>query len=237
MANGKPNARSRSGSSTGKRAKSARNARAREHDAEPAKQPDTETAARAESRVGSRVSGAHEPAIKPAINGPSNRPEAKLDDEARTFVVIQNAHWIAPRAVAKAVKEQYGIDITPQAVEAYDPTKAAGKGLASKWKALFEETRKRAIEEEADIGIAHRNVRLRALHRMAATAENQGNLALAAQLLEQAAKEQGEVFTNARVLKGGGNNGAHVFEGLEALFGAVDGTTRTLAQGASPAKA
>jgi hypothetical protein len=127
----------------------------------------------------------------------------KLTPEAQTFVVQSLAMWDAPSVVADAVKKEFGISVTPQAVEAYDPTKRAGRNLAPKWTKLFEDTRKEFTEGQARIGISHRVVRLRALERMAARAEGMGNMALAKDLLEQAAKEVGDAYTNTRVLRGG----------------------------------
>jgi hypothetical protein len=126
----------------------------------------------------------------------------KLDDAARAFVVQQLAMFDAPSVVAAAVRQEFDITITPQSLEFYDPTKRAGAKLALKWKTLFEATRKAFIADSAEIGISHRTVRLRALQRMAGVAEKQGNLALAANLLEQAAKEMGDAYTNTRVLRG-----------------------------------
>lgn len=131
------------------------------------------------------------------------RGEAKLNDDARTFVVQSLACFDAPSVVAAAVKKEFGFTITPQAVEAYDPTKRAGAKLAEKWKAIFEETRKAFLEDTSKIAASHRAVRLRALQRMAEKAEGVGNMALAASLYEQCAKEMGNAFTNTRVLRGG----------------------------------
>jgi hypothetical protein len=87
-------------------------------------------------------------------------------------------------------------------VEAYNPDRRAGAKLAEKWAGLFRETRKAFEEGRANLGITHRMVRLRALERMAEKAERQGNLQLAASLLEQAAKEMGDAYTNTRVVRG-----------------------------------
>ncbi|MNE85983.1 hypothetical protein D3C80_1830390 [compost metagenome] len=83
-----------------------------------------------------------------------------------------------------------------QQCESHDPTKYAGRGLAQRWADLFHECRKRFREETADIPIANRAFRLRALGRMAEKAESMKNMALTAQLLEQAAKEVGDVYVN-----------------------------------------
>jgi hypothetical protein len=81
-------------------------------------------------------------------------------------------------------------------VETHDPTKSAGKGLAAKWVTLFHDTRKRFREETAEIPIANRAFRLRALGRFVERAETMKNIGLAMQILEQAAKEVGDIYVN-----------------------------------------
>lgn len=130
------------------------------------------------------------------------RGEPKLTDEARGYVVQALAMFDAPGIVAAAVKKDFGIVVTPQAVEAYDPNKRAGAKLSEKWRVLFATTRTSFLEDYGKIAISHRAVRLRALQRMAETAEHRGQIQLAAQLLEQVAKEVGNAFTNTRVLTG-----------------------------------
>src|SRR5690606_13703918 len=104
--------------------------------------------------------------------------------------------------VAKAVKSDFGIDVSRQLVESYDPNKVAAAGLSEKWRHMFALTRKTFLEDTTGIAISHRAVRLRALQRMAEKAETQGNMALAANLMEQAAKEVGDSYTNRRELTG-----------------------------------
>jgi hypothetical protein len=128
----------------------------------------------------------------------------RLTDEQQGFVVQSLACFDTPAAVAKAIKTEFGLTFSSQAIEAYDPTKAAGRRLAERWRLLFEETRKAFLEDTAQIAISHRAVRLRALQRMAEKAEGQGNLVLAASLMEQAAKEVGDSYTNRRELTGKG---------------------------------
>jgi hypothetical protein len=128
--------------------------------------------------------------------------KGKLSVEVQTFVVQSLACFDSPSTVVAAVKKEYGEEITRQAVEGYDPNKKAGANLAEKWKLLFEETRKAFLEDTSQIAISHRAVRLRALQRMAEKAEAQGNMVLAASLMEQAAKEVGDSYTNRRELTG-----------------------------------
>lgn len=124
---------------------------------------------------------------------------AALKNEVKSFIVQALACFDTPSQVVEAVKNEYGVVVSRQQVETHDPTKSAGKGLAVKWATLFHDTRKRFREETAEIPIANRAYRLRGLGRMAEKAENMRNLALTAQLYEQAAKEVGDVYVNRRL--------------------------------------
>ncbi|MCV4287879.1 DUF2280 domain-containing protein [Pseudomonas capsici] len=124
---------------------------------------------------------------------------AALKNDVKAFIVQALACFDTPTQVSQAVKQEFDLDVTRQQVEQHDPTKRAGVNLAARWRTLFDDTRKRFREETADIPIANRAYRLRALGRMAEKAENMRNLALTAQLLEQAAKECGDVFVNRRL--------------------------------------
>ncbi len=119
-----------------------------------------------------------------------------LTDEAKRFAVQQLAMFETPSEVAKAVKEEFGLEITRQAVEAYDPNKRAGSALSEEFRALFELTRSTFLTDTAAIGVSHKVVRLRTLARLIETAEKRGNAILAANLLVQVAKEMGDAYTN-----------------------------------------
>ncbi|MNV15831.1 hypothetical protein D3C71_1065700 [compost metagenome] len=121
---------------------------------------------------------------------------AVLQREVKAFIVQALACFDTPSQVAEAVQKEFGLTITRQQVESHDPTKTSGKCLAKRWVTLFHDTRQRFRDDTADIPIANRAFRLRALGRMAERAESIKNLALAAQLMEQAAKETGGAYTN-----------------------------------------
>ena len=121
---------------------------------------------------------------------------AALRSEVKAFIVQALACFDTPSQVVEAVKKEFGLDVSRQTCEGHDPTKYAGRGLAKRWADLFHECRARFTAETADIPIAHRAYRLRALGRMAEKAELMKNMALTAQLLEQAAKEVGDVYVN-----------------------------------------
>lgn len=124
---------------------------------------------------------------------------AALKDEVKSFVVKALACFDTPSQVAAAVKEEFGLDVPRQQIAAYDPEKYVGRQLSNKWKTLFHDTRKKFRDDVAEIPIASRAFRLRALARMAQQAESQRNIALAVQMIEQAAKEVGDVFVNRKV--------------------------------------
>lgn len=126
----------------------------------------------------------------------------KYSDDVKTRIVQSLACFDSPSVVAKAIKLEFKVEISPQAVEAYDPNKVAGKKLSERFRLLFDATRKAFLEDTSQIAISHRAVRLRALQRMAEKAENSGNMVLASSLLKQAAEEVGGSYTNRRELTG-----------------------------------
>lgn len=121
---------------------------------------------------------------------------AALNSEVKAFIVQALACFDTPSQVAEAVKREFNVEVTRQQVETHDPTKRCSKTLAKRWVEMFHEARARFREETMDIPIANRAYRLRALGRMAEKAESMKNMALTAQLLEQAAKEVGDVYVN-----------------------------------------
>ena len=121
---------------------------------------------------------------------------AVLRSEVKAFIVQALACFDTPSQVVESVKKEFGVEISRQQCESHDPTKVAGRGLGSKWAELFHAARQRFREETEDIPIANRAYRLRGLGRMAEKAENMRNLALTAQLYEQAAKEVGDIYVN-----------------------------------------
>jgi hypothetical protein len=127
-----------------------------------------------------------------------------LAPNVKAFIVQSLACFDTPSQVVEAVKKEFDLQISRQQAESHDPTKFAGRALAKKWIELFHETREKFKEEAVDIPIANRAFRLRALDRMASRAEGMRNLALAAQLMEQAAKETGGAYTNRREVSGPG---------------------------------
>ncbi|WP_277973563.1 DUF2280 domain-containing protein [Pantoea agglomerans] len=129
---------------------------------------------------------------------------AALSTEVKAFIVQSLACYETPAKVIELVKENFNVTVTRQQVSAYDPANAMAKSLSKKWVDLFNATRERFKNEISDIPIANRAYRLRVLDRMAVNAEKMKNLGMTAQLLEQAAKEVGDVYTNRQKLEHSG---------------------------------
>ncbi len=132
---------------------------------------------------------------------------AALKPDVKAFIIQALACFDTLSMVAEAVQKEFGIKVTHQQVESHDPTKVSGKGLAKKWVELFTITRERFQTEIASIPIANKAYRLRALDRMAAATEKQKNFGMTAQLMEQAAKEVGDAYTNRQKVEHSGGVG------------------------------
>ncbi|MEI9758561.1 DUF2280 domain-containing protein [Enterobacter hormaechei] len=135
---------------------------------------------------------------------------ATLKGEVKAFIVQSLACFDTPSRVVELVKKEFGLSITRQQVESHDPTKANGRGLAQKWVDMFNATRERFQNEISDIPIANKAYRLRVLDRMATRAEGMKNLALTAEIIEQAAKECGDAYTNKHKFEHSGPNGGAI---------------------------
>ncbi|BEO02782.1 DUF2280 domain-containing protein [Serratia marcescens] len=135
---------------------------------------------------------------------------AALKPEVKAFIIQSLACFDTPTLVVESVQKEFGLKIKRQQVESHDPTKVSGKSLAKKWVDLFYTTRERFKTEISDIPIANKAYRLRVLDRMATRTETMKNYALAAQIVEQAAKECGDAYTNRQKVEHTGKDGGPI---------------------------
>lgn len=135
---------------------------------------------------------------------------AALKPDVKAFIIQSLACFDTPSLVVESVQKEFGLKITRQQVESHDPTKVSGKTLAKKWVELFYVTRERFQTEISDIPIANKAYRLRVLDRMATRTESMKNYALAAQIVEQAAKECGDAYTNKQKVEHTGKDGGPI---------------------------
>ncbi|HID9454036.1 TPA: DUF2280 domain-containing protein [Serratia marcescens] len=135
---------------------------------------------------------------------------AALKPDVKAFIIQSLACFDTPTLVVESVQKEFGLKITRQQVESHDPTKVSGKSLAKKWVDLFYTTQERFKTEISDIPIANKAYRLRVLDRMATRTETMKNYALAAQIVEQAAKECGDAYTNRQKVEHTGKDGGPI---------------------------
>ncbi len=136
----------------------------------------------------------------------------RFTSEHQRFVVQGLACFLAPSEIRDGLKERWGIEASLSRIVYYDPT-AAGTRLSQALRDLYDETRKRFIEETTDLAISHRTFRLRQLQSMATKLEAKASetknpqlakdlMKTAAEMYEQAAKEMGNLYSNRRELTG-----------------------------------
>lgn len=141
--------------------------------------------------------------------------ESLLNDEQRTFVITSLACFDTPTQVSRTVKAEFGIDITRQSIERYDPTKHRGTKDPGD-RAIFDRAREDFLEGQSRIGVSHRVVRLAYLDRLVRDAIDRGAFRIAFEGLEKAAKEAGNAYTNRAEVTGA--NGAPLLHGLTVRF-------------------
>ena len=129
---------------------------------------------------------------------------AKLTDPMKLFIVQALACFDTPTQVANAVKEEFGIEVTRMQVSTYDASKSTAKDMSKKYRAIFNATREAFLSDIGTIPIANQAYRLRVLQRNLNKVDGQGNVAMVSQILEQAAKESGGVYTNKTKLEHSG---------------------------------
>ena len=124
---------------------------------------------------------------------------ATLNEKHKSFIVMSLACYDSPVKVQKAVKENFGVDVSLPQLTYYNPKSIQGSDqLAQKWKDLFEETRVRFLEEITEIPISQKVYRLKKLQENLDNFESMRNYKAVNECLEQAAKEVGGAFTNKR---------------------------------------
>ena len=144
---------------------------------------------------------------------------ATLTSEQQAFVVQHLAEYHTPSEVVELVKEEYGIEVERQQVQYYDPT--VGAKPAKKWRDLFWEVRKGVQEGTTDRAIKYMDWRLQEYEKAYRRAMQMNNLPLAMDILKQAAKELGGMFTNRRKFEHMGEGGGPLeFKGVN--FGPAD---------------
>jgi hypothetical protein len=118
----------------------------------------------------------------------------KLTDEQRVYIVTRLATYSTPSAIARDLKAEFGIEVTPQAVNQYHPERASGGGLGQRWKDLFGEVRKAYLAAIAETATSEPLVRMHWRENMVLEAWDKGDYRMANAMLDSIAKEAGGMF-------------------------------------------
>ncbi|MEN5171490.1 DUF2280 domain-containing protein [Acinetobacter higginsii] len=121
---------------------------------------------------------------------------ARLNKRVKLYIVRSLAMFDTPTETAKAVQEEFGITVTKQQCEAYDPTKKTGQDLSEDLKTEFYRVRKEINKNLDSIPIANIFYRLQRLQKLIDHPQYKENPILIPNLLQQAAKEIGGLYTN-----------------------------------------
>ena len=128
----------------------------------------------------------------------------KLNEHHRAFLVRAFACYSGPAEAVKGLHDAFGIDITVQGAQHYDADSLRGKQkLAQKWQEMFARTREAFLEDVVKtVPYAEKSVRIKELADAAKAFKEHNNFMAMAKMLEQIAKEVGNVHTNRHELTG-----------------------------------
>ena len=127
---------------------------------------------------------------------------AALKKEIKLFIVRSLAVFNTPTETVELVNQEYGVVVTKQQCEKYDPTKRAGENLSEELKKDFEKTREMFLGKPESIPIANLAVRLQRLENQ--YQKHSKNRVAALNILKQAAEDVGGKYTNRQEITGKG---------------------------------
>lgn len=119
---------------------------------------------------------------------------AALKKEVKLFIVRSLAVFNTPTETAELVNLEYGIKVTKQQCEKYDPTKRAGEKLSEELKSDFEKTREMFLGKPEAIPISNLAVRMQRYENL--FQKYSKNRVAATSILKQAAEDIGGKYTN-----------------------------------------
>lgn len=127
---------------------------------------------------------------------------ATLSHRHKSFIVTALARFHTPTEVVELVQEEFGLELDRRQVDYYNPR--TSQQPAARWCDLFEEARKKYVDDVSDVAIAHERFRLEKLEEILRDRMRRMDHGTAMAALEQAAKERGKAYTNVRDLQSRG---------------------------------
>lgn len=136
---------------------------------------------------------------------------AELTEDQKRQIVVGFAHFKSPAEIRALMREEHGLELEFRQITTYDPQRANFEA-SDKWREIFDIHRNAYLEDVKAIPISSQAYRLNVLQEELTKARKMNNAILAAQLLEQAAKEMGGLLTNARSLDVNDKRRGELFE-------------------------
>ena len=127
---------------------------------------------------------------------------ATLNQKHKLFIVRSLAQWNTPTETVELVQQEFGITISRQQCEAYDPTKRTGQNLSKVLADEFYKTREQFRKNTDEMPLANLAVRLRHYENLLNNPQNKRNPILQLTILKQVAKDVGGQFTNRQEITG-----------------------------------
>jgi len=150
---------------------------------------------RAAYLAGAAAVGVRKAELLPAPRRSARDPAAaatRLTDLQKIYVVRRLAAYDRPREIAQSLARDFGVTITVNAIESYNPCLSAGRHLAQRWRALFAQAREDYLKSTAEIGVTQKAVRIRRRDRLALMAEEAGQFKAASDILDAIARDVGD---------------------------------------------
>ena len=129
---------------------------------------------------------------------------ATLNQKHKLFIVRSLAQWNTPTETVELVRQEFGITISRQQCEAYDPTKRTGQNLSKALADEFYKTREQFRKNTDEMPLANLAVRLRHYENLLNNPQNKRNPILQLTILKQVAEDVGGKYTNKTELTGAG---------------------------------
>lgn len=129
---------------------------------------------------------------------------ATLNQKHKHFIVRSLAQWNTPTETVELVQQEFGITISRQQCEAYDPTKRTGQNLSKVLADEFHKTREQFRKNTDEMPLANLAVRLRHYENLLNNPQNKRNPILQLTILKQVAEDVGGKYTNKTELTGAG---------------------------------
>ena len=143
-----------------------------------------------------------------------------LDEPQKRAVIMRLARFATAKEVRAEIKQAYGLDLSAQQINAYNPTTLAGQRLSDEHKQLFEETRKAALDDEDAIPGSKRSYRLL---RYMQIVESADSAVIQLKALEIMAKEMGGLYSRPEKDKPEGDDPSAIAPSLQTAVDKIYG--------------